>query len=503
MTRLLIVDDEPAVLFSMQKCLAPLPMEILTCRCGREAIRLVEEQDPDVVILDVCLPDLEGLKVYDHIHQVAPRVPVIMVTAFGTTDVAIQAMKRGAFEYLVKPVDVKRLQEAVSLAAEVSQWNGAYAPLEPAPTGADGADAAIVGHSPAMQEVYKAVGRVASQDVTVLILGESGTGKEIVAKTIWRYSNRAKEPFVALNCAAIPEALLESELFGYEKGAFTGAAQRRPGKFEYAHRGTVFLDEIGDMSSATQAKVLRVIQEQCFERIGGTETVHSDVRIIAATNKNLAQMSAANAFRPDLYYRINGYTINLPPLRQRQGDVGELTNHFIRRFNCEMDKSVRAITPEALQWLESQSWPGNVRELQSTIKYAMIKAVGDVLMPDSFPQTGLAETLHPPGEHLAAAPAQPEFSEMVTFVRRLLEKTPGDVYRQLTAAVDSVALDATLRYAKGNQLHAAALLGMSRTTLRAKLRSLGLTIEKQLTPDGANLPSKCAGDEWTKPAAGL
>ena len=494
MTRLLIVDDEPTVLFSMEKCLSPLGLEIFTCRNGRDALRLAKDECPDVVLLDVCLPDMSGLDVYDQLRESFPGLPVIIITAFSTTDTAIKAMKRGAFEYLVKPVDVHRLREVVSRAAQVSQLNGAaYAPLAHTPTGMDGTADAMVGLSSSMHEVYKSIGRVASQDVTALILGESGTGKEVVARTIWRYSNRAAQPFVAINCAAIPEALLESELFGHEKGAFTGAAERRVGKFEHAHGGTVFLDEIGDMTGATQAKVLRVIQEQRFERIGGTSPVSTDVRIIAATNKNLGQMAAEGAFRQDLLYRINGYTIHLPPLRERRSDIVHLTNHFIARFNREMGKAVRAITPEAITWLETHNWPGNVRELQNTIKYAMIKAVGDVLVPECFPHNGSAahEGLPAKADRLLTRSKEDDFPSMVSFVRHLLENTPGDVYRQLSTAVDKVVLDVALRYAKGNQLQAAALLGISRTTLRAKLRGLGRSVEKQLSTDSDSVDSRC------------
>jgi len=481
MARLLVVDDEPTVLFSMKKCLSPLSLDIMTATSGRDAVRLVEQERPDIVLLDVCLPDMSGLEVHDRIHNLSPGLPVILVTAFSTTDTAIQAMKRGAFEYLVKPVDVLRLREVIALAAQVSELNEApHEPLEHAAASSDALVDTIVGQSPAIHEVYKAIGRVASQDVTALILGESGTGKEVVAKTIWQYSNRANRPFVAINCAAIPEALLESELFGYEKGAFTGAAERRMGKFEYANGGTVFLDEIGDMSLSTQAKVLRVIQEQRFERIGSTQTIETDVRIIAATNKSLPQMVEAGSFRQDLYYRINGFTIMLPPLRERRGDIAHLTNHFIKRFNREMGRVVRAITPEAIRWLESRDWPGNVRELQNTIKYAMIKAVGDVLVPECFPQEGLQVAER---EKTAAAQPPARFDEVASFVRQLIEKEPGDVYRQLSAAVDNVAIDEAMRFAKGNQLHAAGLLGISRTTLRTKLRSLGLTVEKQLSSD--------------------
>ena len=487
MTRLLIVDDEPTVLFSMEKCLSPLHLEISTSRNGREALRVAQDQRPDVVLLDMCLPDMSGLEVYDQLLELWPGLPVIVITAFSTTDTAIKAMKRGAFEYLVKPVDAHRLREVVARAVQVSQLNGtAYAPLEHTATGMDGTADTMVGLSPAMHEVYKSIGRVASQDVTALILGESGTGKEVAARTIWRYSHRAMQPFVAINCAAIPESLLESELFGYEKGAFTGATERRIGKFEHANGGTVFLDEIGDMTSATQAKVLRVIQEQRFERIGGTHTVSTDVRIIAATNKNLAQMAAEGKFRQDLFYRINGYTISLPPLRERRSDIPHLTNHFIARFNREMGKAVKAITPQALKSLESHDWPGNVRELQNTIKYAMIKAVGDVLVPECFPQNGWTSS-----EKTLAKIKTEEFPSMANFVRHLLENMPGDVYRQLSSAVDNVVLDVALRYAKGNQLQAAALLGISRTTLRAKLRGLGLSVEKQLSTEPEVLDPQC------------
>lgn len=487
MTRLLIVDDEPTVLYSLQKCLSALPLEIIVCSNGRDAVHKAQLLRPDMVLLDVCLPDMSGLEVYDALRETLPGAPVIIITAFSTTDTAIQAMKRGAFEYLVKPVDVQRLREVVSRAAQTSQHqNDAIPAIELPPVGADGAADGMVGMSPAMHEVYKSIGRVASQDVTTLILGESGTGKEVAARTIWKYSHRASQPFIAINCAAIPEALLESELFGYEKGAFTGAVERRVGKFEHANGGTVFLDEIGDMTSATQAKVLRIIQEQSFQRIGGTQSVNTDVRILAATNKNLSQMAAEGAFRQDLYYRINGFTITLPPLRERQGDIPHLTHHFIARFNRELGKAVRAITSEAMEWLEAQPWPGNVRQLQNSIKYAMIKAVGDVLTPDCFPPDEAAPIV----EGLANTKVE-GFPALVSYARQLLENNPGDVYRQLSATFDNVVLDVAMRYAKGNQLQAAALLGISRTTLRAKLRSLGLTVEKQLAVDPEPIDGRC------------
>jgi two-component system nitrogen regulation response regulator GlnG len=482
MSKLLIVDDEPSVVFSIEKCLRPLAQTIQTANNGADAIRRVESERPDVVILDVCLPDMSGLQVYQAIRRFEPKLPVIIITAFATTETAIEAMKGGALEYLVKPVDFQQLRDVVGRAIEISQLNAAGNWPSRMPAG-DASGDELVGQSPAMQQVYKAIGRVSSQDVTALILGESGTGKEMVAKAIWRHSNRADKPFVAINCAAIPETLLESELFGFEKGAFTGANERRVGKFEQADGGTIFLDEIGDMSPATQAKVLRVIQERSFERIGGTQSVSTDVRILAATNKNLVQMAAEGTFRQDLFYRINGFTISLPPLRERKGDIGVLANHFIQHLNHQLGKTVRGVSAEAMQWLEQHEWPGNVRELQNIIKHAMIKSVGDVLLLESFP-TEMSLPL--PASNAAPADARDKFPRLAALARQLIEEVPGDVYRKLTSAVDSIVIDVALKHTKGNQLHAALLLGISRTTLRAKLRSLGFTVEKQLSVEEEN-----------------
>lgn len=477
MQKLLVIDDEPNLLYSLDKCLRSASLQVHTCCTAREGLREVAEWQPDVVILDVCLPDASGLDVYDQIHELQPDLPVILITAFSRTDTAIEAMKRGAFEYLVKPVDIHRLRREVERAIEIRLLSQVTAiDKEYAPLPGEAADT-IVGQSPAIQEVYKSIGRVASQDVTALILGESGTGKELVARAIWRFSNRQHKPFIAINCAAIPEALLESELFGYEKGAFTGATERRIGKFEHANGGTVFLDEVADMTSATQAKVLRLIQEQRFERIGGTQVVQTDVRIIAATNKNLLQMVNEGSFRQDLYYRINGYTILLPSLSERRGDIPLLANHFIQRFNREMGKIVRGMTPEAAHWLERQPWPGNVRELQNTLKYAMIKSVSDILTPDCFPPS---QAVADPVAEEPSTDAHDALPGITTLTRKLLQDMPGDVYRRMATAVDQIVLQEALRYTKGNQLHAAALLGISRTTLRAKLRGLGLSVEKQL-----------------------
>src|SRR5690348_14122104 len=381
MPRLLVVDDEPNVLYSLEKCLSSDVLEVISAGTAKEGLGLVRDRQPDAVILDVRLPDMSGLDAYDRIRQIDPRLPVIVITAFAKTETAIEAMRRGAFEYLLKPVDFRRLREVVAKALEVSRLSRVPAVFneeEPTDASAD----RIIGCAPAMQEVYKAIGRVAPQDVTVLILGESGTGKELVARSIYHYSRRSHGPFLAINCAAIPEALLESELFGHEKGAFTGAERQRIGKFEQCHRGTIFLDEVGDMPLATQAKMLRLLQDGQFQRVGGNETLRADVRIVAATNQNLDAMIANNRFRRDLYYRIRGVTLHLPPLREREDDIAELAHYFLFRLNRQLGTAVQSISSEALELLERHSWPGNVRELQSVLREALIVATGPTLLPE-------------------------------------------------------------------------------------------------------------------------
>ncbi|HEY2911008.1 MAG TPA: sigma-54 dependent transcriptional regulator, partial [Gemmataceae bacterium] len=304
MATLLLVDDEPNVLYSLELSLAAEAIDIVTAQTGKDALRRLRRGAIDAVILDVRLPDMSGLDVFDRIRADDPRLPVIIMTAHGTTETAIEAMKRGAFDYLLKPVDLHQLQDIVGRALELRRMQSPaiFDPLEGEPASPAETDR-IVGQSPSMQEVYKAIGRVAAQEVNVLITGESGTGKELVARAIYQHSKRADKPFLAINCAAIPEGLLESELFGHEKGAFTGADRKRIGKFEQANGGTIFLDEIGDMPPATQAKMLRVLQEQAFERVGGNETIRTDVRLIAATHRDLKAWSEEGKFRPDLYYR--------------------------------------------------------------------------------------------------------------------------------------------------------------------------------------------------------
>jgi two-component system nitrogen regulation response regulator GlnG len=462
MPKLLAVDDEPNVLYSLEKFFRSDSLEVLTAGTGREAIDLVQRQQPDAVILDVRLGDMSGLDVFDQIRVLAPRLPVIIITAYGATETAIEAMKRGAFEYLLKPVDFHQLREVVARALELSRFRHVPPVLdeEAGPADAD----RILGHCAAMQEVYKAIGRAALSDVTVLVTGESGTGKELVARALYHHSARASAPFLAINCAAIPESLLESELFGHEKGAFTGADRRRIGKFEQAHQGTLFLDEIGDMSTATQAKVLRLLQEQRFERVGGNEAIQVDVRLLAATNKDLEREVAEGRFRRDLLYRLNGFTIHLPPLRERREDIPLLIEHFLRQFDqAGGGRAVHSITPEARACLEAYDWPGNVRQLQGVLRYALIQSTGDVLTLDCLP-----ENLR------LAPPTVPDvgIEALAGFTEGLLRAGEPDIYRRVCQEVDRVILETVLEHVKGNQVKASELLGISRTTLRAKLRTL-------------------------------
>ena len=468
MPKLLIVDDEPGILYSLKAALTTDDTSVVTAPTAAAGLAAVAREKPDVAILDVRLPDMSGLELFSKIREKDARLPVIVITAHGGTETAIEAMKRGAFEYLLKPIDLHQLDEVVGKAMELRRMQSTPAVIGE-DTASDGDQ--IVGRCPAMQEVYKAIGRLAPQDVTVLILGESGTGKELVARALFQHSKRADKPFVAINCAAIPEALLESELFGHERGAFTGADRQRVGKFEQASGGTLFLDEIGDMSATTQAKVLRVLQDQQFERVGGSQTIRTDVRVIAATNQNLT--AAGGKFRQDLFYRLNTFTIELPPLRDRAGDVQPLAAYFLGVANKKLGKNVRGIDPSALAALEAYPWPGNVRELQSAVRFAVVHAAGDVLTAD-----GLPATVNGGGE----APRPGSALDVLALVADLLRVGNTDIYRQVTQTVDRAILGAVMDHARGNQSQASELLGISRTTLRAKLNALGLGVEKQLRP---------------------
>ena len=470
MSRLLIIDDDPVLLLDQVKHLfAPRGMEIALAESGREGLEQMTARAPDVVLLDVSLPDLSGLEVYQLLRKIDARIPVIFITATMTADTAIEAMRQGAYDYLFKPVDLRQLEKVVNDAVELSRRMLEPATVSEGPPTDDRGDA-IIGRCAAMREVYKAIGRVADQNVIVLITGESGTGKELVARAIYQHSQRARSPFLAINCAAIPESLLESELFGHEKGAFTGADRRRIGKFEQCNGGTIFLDEIGDMPPATQGKILRLLQDQKFERVGGNETIQTDVRVIAATNRNLRSRVDAGKFRPDLYYRLSVFTIRLPALRERGDDLLMLVQFYLRRFNRELGREVHGLDRESLTRLRDYSWPGNVRELQSVLKQALLRAQGQVLLPEFLPEL-------PPEPVRGDADAAPQ-SGFETFIRDRLEAGTSDLYAEAHLQLDRVLLVLTLRATNGNQLAAAKVLGVARQTLRNRLRELGLNISK-------------------------
>jgi two-component system nitrogen regulation response regulator GlnG len=474
MAHLLLIDDDTDLVAEQVRQAFPRHKVEVT-GTGADGLARVRAQPPDAILLDLRLPDQTGLEVYQQLRQLDARIPVIFITLGKSADAAIEAMKQGAYDYLFKPLDLHQLRRVVEEALEVARRMREPAVLAETEPDAD-VEGAIVGVCPAMREVYKAIGRVAAQDVPVLITGESGTGKELVARAIYQHGPRAKAPFLALNCAAIPEQLLESELFGHEKGAFTGADRRRIGKFEQVTGGTIFLDEIGDMPLALQSKMLRLLQEQAFERVGGNETVRTDVRLIAATHRDLKADAAAGRFRPDLYYRLSVFTIHLPPLRERGDDLPRLVHHYLRRFSRELGRQVQEIAPEALERLRSYDWPGNIRELQSVLKQALLRASGSVLLPAFLPETG------GPAEAGPAPPAGEDLG-LETFLRERLRPDAQDLYADIHRQLDRLLLPRVLEYTGGNQHQAARLLGIARQTLRQKLRDLGLHVTHAVEAD--------------------
>lgn len=367
MAKLLIIDDEPNILRSLSRAFAAHNLEILTAESLAEArIGLLER--PNVVVADLNLPDGNGL---DLLEGLDADVPLIVITGRGSTETAIEAMKRGAFEYLLKPLDHQHANRVVAMAIEANLARSSGDRIPRAPT-----RERIVGSSPPIQEMCKLIGRIAVQDVNVLIRGETGTGKELVARAVYEHSRRAEKPFLAINCAALPESLVESELFGHEQGAFTGASRQRIGRFEQADGGTLLLDEIGDMTLSVQAKMLRVLQNQTFERVGGSRSLTTRVRILAATHRNLDQMVAEGLFRADLYYRLKTISIQIPPLRVRLSDLPVLAEYFLDQIANELGRDSIRLSNDVLPLLESHSWPGNVREFQGVLRAAALRSSG-------------------------------------------------------------------------------------------------------------------------------
>jgi DNA-binding NtrC family response regulator len=427
-----------------------------------------------VAILDILLPDGNGLDLCLALIEMDGKLPVIFVTASGSSSTAIEAMQRGALDYLTKPLDVVETKRVIARALEVRRMSSQPVTMDPPAIGPGDGDV-IIGRSPTMQEVYKSIGLVAAQDVTVLIRGESGTGKELVARALYQFGNRSGGLFLAVNCAAIPGPLLESELFGHERGAFTGADKRRIGKFEQCNQGTLFLDEIGDMPPLLQSKILRFLQDQQFERVGGNEPIRTDVRVLAATHRDLEEMVVAGQFREDLFYRLNGYTITLPPLRARDNDLDLLVDHFRRQANRDLGKHVHGVAPAALALLRSYSWPGNVRELQNVVRQAVLKTNGPVLLADFLPASITDRPLD-----------RAENDVVEDAIERLidarLESDSNSVYADIISDVEERLIRRTLDHTGGDRVEAIKRLGANPTTFRSPA-ALGLL---DLDPHGAS-----------------
>lgn len=471
MNSILVVDDDDRLRSSFENLLSLEGYAVRSAASGERALAMLDEGMPDVVIMDVRMPGMDGLATLRLLREREPRLPVIIMTAFSTTESAIEATKLGAFDYILKPFEIPDVLALLEKALEAGRAMRHEVRLS---AEADDGEA-LVGVSPAMHALYKAIGRAAPTDALVLLRGESGTGKELVARAVYQHSERGSQPLAIINCVAIPDTLLESELFGYERGAFTGASSRRIGKIEQAAGGTIFLDEIGDIPLAVQAKLLRLLQEKQIERLGGRDPVSVDVRIIAATNRDLEKAVASGRFREDLYYRLNVVSLLLPPLRERAEDVPHLVRHFIRRFSREMDCHPPEVRPDALARLMGHTWPGNVRELANLVQKLLIFNQGGAISEDDVRRamTGArtdSEAARRP-DHGGAPTADP----VVNHVRRILREKPGEkVFDTLMDEVGAVVIREALALCGGNRSRTARMLGLSRPTLLAKIDKYGL-----------------------------
>jgi two-component system nitrogen regulation response regulator GlnG len=490
MDKLLLIDDERDMHYSFRRIFDAPDLELVTAASGEEGLRLAASCRPDLVLLDIRLGGINGLETLRRLRQLDARLPVILMTAYGTTQTAIEAMKLGAYDYLLKPFDVPRLKHLVAEALRASRAMRQAVSYQPLLERED-YELGIIGRSPAMQEVFKLIGQLADSDATALLTGESGTGKELVARAIYQHSRRSGQPFLAVNCAAIPEPLLESELFGHEKGAFTGATHQRIGRFEQCHGGTLFLDEIGDMTPATQTKMLRVLQHGTFERVGGNQTLRVDVRVIAATNQDLERAVAEKRFREDLFYRLNVVRVRLPPLRERPEDIPLLAEYFLRRSAQKLGRPPLALSPEALALLERYPWPGNVRELENALEHATVVAKGETILPADLPaavRTAPAPTTIAPGPARAVqapAPAPPsandtpegEPAEVAALAARLFAWARRHPQQSVMDAVERELVVQAIKETGGNQVRAARLLGITRATLRKRIERFGIRRE--------------------------
>jgi two-component system, NtrC family, response regulator AtoC len=487
-TQILVADDEPNLRRVLSAQLERDGFDVIAVEDGEQAMAALEEHHIDLVITDLRMPKVDGLQVLKHVTATYPRVPVIVITAHGTVDTAVEALKLGAFDYVTKPFDRAELHQAVVKAVRTRELNQLYASAEPGVRGRY----RIIGQSAPMLEVYDVIERVADTPSTVLVTGESGTGKELIARALHENSARSERPFVRVNCAAIPPDLIESELFGYEKGAFTGAVTSKPGRFELAHEGTLFLDEIGEIPVSMQVKLLRALQEQEFERVGGIKTIRVDVRLIAATNRNLESAIRDGEFREDLFYRLNVVHVHLAPLRDRPSDIPLLLEHLVEKLNARLHRQLRGFSDEALDRLRAYAWPGNIRELENVVERCMLFCDGEIIRVEHLPPSTRSaapdrdERLRP---EVALAPGDRPFESEASpdhHARRLRAETIDaalgtasdaglkEAVREATAKVERELIVAALARTGGNVTHTARLLRISRKSLQTKMKELGL-----------------------------
>ncbi len=494
----LVVDDDRSVRFMLQKSLEEISIEVILASTAEEGLHLVLNRRPDVVLLDIMLPGRSGLDILEEIQACDRRLPVIFITADGGSDSAIEAMRQGAYDYVSKPLNLPNLNRLVKNAINSRQLMSVPVALTADPE-ADSRIRSFVGRSQEMLNVFKAIGRVAAQDVPVLIRGESGTGKELVAQALYQHSHRSDQPFVAINCAALPDTLLESELFGHEKGAFTGADRRRIGKFEQCHGGTIFLDEVGDMALVVQGKVLRLLQDQRFERVGGNETITTDVRIVTATNRPLEEMVEEKTFRADLLYRLNGMTISLPPLRERREDIPLLLGYFLAKSQRALNKPhIEGMSPECLELLTNHDWPGNVRQMQSIVQQAVLNTIGPIIIPEFLPRevsavcvtvneavaTKATKTQSVAPRPSAVDPDVPLIGDLGSFIEKRIVAKSTNLSTEVLDCVERYLFTRVLQVTNGNQSQAAEILGVTRGKIRDRIASFNISMERKVQIDG-------------------
>ncbi len=493
----LVVDDDRSLRYMVQVSLESIQIEVMTAATAEQGLQLLKKHSPDVILLDIMLPDRSGLEILEEVQAIDRRLPVIFVTADNDSNTAIEAMQRGAYDYVCKPLDLTQLNRLVQNAINSRQlMNMPVALTADLKENTNGRS--FVGHSQEMLDVFKAIARVAAQDVPVLIRGESGTGKELVAQALYQHSHRRNQPFMAINCAALPDTLLESELFGHEKGSFTGADRRRIGKFEQCHGGTILLDEVGDMALVVQGKVLRLLQDQRFERVGGNETISTNVRVIAATNRPLEQMVEEKTFRADLLYRLNGMTIFLPPLRERRDDIPLLLRYFLAMAQRSLNKNhIEGLSPECLEILTHYRWPGNVREMQSVVQQAVLNASGPIIIPEFLPRE-LSDGREIRSELRATSPVvstphadfdssmdgeRARIGDLGQFIEQRLQNNSTNLAAEVIERVERYLFARVLDVTSGNQSQAADILGVTRGKIRDRIAAFNISMERKVRLD--------------------